>query len=77
MRPSPEPAPAPAPRAAPTQPSPVEVFISALPDSNLKMMSEQILTFLMARFPDATGIVNSPNSFTLNVGVGHLATKNS
>jgi hypothetical protein len=65
---------APPPRPTPREPSPVETFISSLSDSNLKAMSEQVLTFLLARFPNASGIVNSPNSFTLNVGPGHLAT---
>jgi hypothetical protein len=71
---APEPVVAPAPKAAPAQPSPVEVFISGLSDATLKTMSDQILTFLMARFPNATGVVNSNNSFTLNVGSAHLAT---
>jgi hypothetical protein len=65
-----------APSSRPTsrEPSPVQMFISSLSDPNLRAMSEQVLTFLLARFPDASGVVNSPNSFTLNVGSGHLAT---
>ena len=62
--------PAPEPRPL----SPVETFISSLQDSNLKAMSEQILTFLLSRFPTASGVVNAQQGFTLNVGKEHLAT---
>jgi hypothetical protein len=62
----------PAPESRPL--SPVETFISSLQDSNLKAMSEQILTFLLSRFPTASGVVNAQQGFTLNVGKEHLAT---
>jgi hypothetical protein len=64
------PDPAPEPRAL----SPVETFISSLSDANLKAMSDQILTFLLSRFPSASGVVNAQQGFTLNVGKEHLAT---
>lgn len=59
----------------PKPPSVVEVFISSLPDPNVKAMSEQILTFLVSRFPMAVGVVSPQDrGFTLVVGTEHLAT---
>jgi hypothetical protein len=73
-----EPARAEAPREAPAPrkpPSAVEVFIASLPDPNLKAMSEQILAFLVGRFPSAEGVVGpQERGFTLTVGAEHLAT---
>lgn len=62
-------------RPEPKPPSVVEVFISSLPDPNVKAMSEQILTFLVSRFPMAVGVVSPQDrGFTLVVGTEHLAT---
>jgi hypothetical protein len=68
------PPPAPEPQAEPRKPTPVEIFISSLPDPNIKAMSEQIMTFLLSRFSAAEGTVNGDKGFTLNVGKEHLAT---
>jgi hypothetical protein len=70
------PAPEPERPAAPPKPmSPVESFISSLSDPNLKAMSEQILTFLLSRFPTAAMVLNpQERGFTLNVSTEHLAT---
>ena len=73
-------APAAPPRAEakpepPRQPSPVETFISQMADANLKAMSEQILTFLLSRFPTADMALSpGDRGFTLNVQTAHLAT---
>jgi hypothetical protein len=57
------------------RPPALDAFIASLTDPNLKTMSEQILTFLLSRFPNADGTV-SPNDrgFTLTVAYDHLAT---
>ena len=78
------PAPAPAPVAAPAEaretpretrrPSAVDAFISSLPDPNIKTMSEQIMAFLLSRFPSSEGTVNGDKGFTLTVNREHLAT---
>jgi hypothetical protein len=71
---------APAPAAAepappPRPPSPVQMFIASLTDTNVKAMSEQIVTFLLTRFPEADGVVSQQDrGFTLSVGAAHLAT---
>jgi hypothetical protein len=52
----------------------VETFIATLSDANIKAMSEQILTFLVSRFPTAEGTVNGDKGFTLAIGKEHLAT---
>ena len=68
------PEPKPEPRIETKKQSAVETFISSLPDPNVKAMSEQILTFLLSRFPNAEGSVNGDKGFTLAVGKEHLAT---
>jgi hypothetical protein len=68
------PPPAPEPQAEPRKQTAVEMFISSLPDPNIKAMSEQIMTFLLSRFSAAEGTVNGDKGFTLNVGREHLAT---
>jgi hypothetical protein len=70
------PAPKPEPRfEPPRQPSPVEAFISQMTDTTLKAMSEQILTFLLSRFPSADTVLSpGDRGFTLNVQAAHLAT---
>lgn len=73
--PAPEPPPPPRPAAPPKPPSPVEMFILSMADPTLKAMSEQILTFLVSRFPGAEGIVAPQDrGFTLTVTGQHLAT---
>jgi hypothetical protein len=62
------------PKVDARKPSAVEAFIASLPDPNVKAMSEQILTFLLSRFPKAEGSVNGEKGFTLAVGKEHLAT---
>ncbi|MBI1734619.1 MAG: hypothetical protein HYR51_05535 [Candidatus Rokubacteria bacterium] len=72
--PEPRPEPKPEPKVEAKKPSAVEAFISSLADPNVKAMSEQILTFLLSRFPNAEGSVNGDKGFTLAVGKDHLAT---
>jgi hypothetical protein len=62
-------------RAEGRRPPALDAFIGSLTDANLKTMSEQILSFLLSRFPNAEGTV-SPNDrgFTLTVAYDHLAT---
>lgn len=66
--------PEPQPKAEVKPRSPVELFVSSLSDPNLKTMSEQILTFLVSRFPAAVGNVISADRFALHASGGHLAT---
>lgn len=70
---APPPPPPPPPQES-RKPSAVESFISTLPDPNIRAMSEQIMTFLVSRFPNAEGTVNGDKGFTLSVGKEHLAT---
>lgn len=66
--------PEPQPKAEVKPRSPVELFVSSLSDPNLKTMSQQILTFLVSRFPTAVGTVISADRFALHASGAHLAT---